>query len=441
MTKSFKLYGLNVEVIRCDGKINTYNYSSTKNADKNNLLYQFGLIENYTSGEVKYSFLDFRFQRESKELPGLNYLWFLNKIKASEVEYNHYSPDQIKILASFIKYALRINGHGEIYSVKMLELLIRGLRDEELVNYFYNYPGGDYSIFFESRASSLMGNPGNYKFANELPVERFQRQRYSVYRLMKDLVRYKAEISTDLTKYEYITAGGIEVPKEVAEKKGDYDWFPITALLGNNTRANLSLMYSGGARCIIRDGNLHTPELAVRVKDKRFLKKLRSSHIITSTLLFNTDVVLDLTKLQLVGPSDCKIKLSEYLDSFMGFRDEKETLMGNYSLIESTVKPKTDETTSYTKRTTRPIETTSYTAVQLCFRYSPKAAETLKTEEEAKEFYNQYRKIVTSQREKTFKVLMSKKLFGISTFDYINRKTRKSVRTYFQRIDVKRRID
>lgn len=243
-------------------------------------------------------------------------IWVLEKTntKNSDYEYDALDSEIVRLVASYLS-----SSH-----VPVAEVFIQALGDLKLQRLFYEAYG-------EERLSKLTFALLNYETVKDKleepridhysPIYQSTR-RYSVYDLIDDLVKDKAEVLTDadlIGKYLRISVGVETGAKFIHEK-----WSKVTGKLGNKRRANMSLTFVGkvkveipenefdiepGSRefpafrslCIIRDGSLWMPRIGVKLKSRDLIGKLKGIGVITGTLLFDGEYTLDLTKLPIVN--------------------------------------------------------------------------------------------------------------------------------------------
>lgn len=156
---------------------------------------------------------------------------------------------------------------------------------------------------------------------------------YTIIDLMEDLVKDKSKILVDrelLGTYNRITKQVID--KSKLSSKVDYEeWNKIIGLVDNSKRANLSLSYvvpvsievpentfnipSGRKElssirtvCIIKDGTLWTPKIAIKVNSLDFKNKLKQLPAFECNIVFDDELILDLTKMPIRQKESGSIK-------------------------------------------------------------------------------------------------------------------------------------
>jgi hypothetical protein len=233
--------------------------------------------------------------------------WVIQKRKNDEfITYDRYDYSVLLgILYSVVSYHL-----------DTAELLCHAIGDGPILNLFYGSFGnfGD----LKNRIKDLEENP-KPKFPDKNYALQYQRSKYSVYDLLYDLVKDRAEVyvGPDLVNYKKMSGG------PGRDYKGLYSWSKVSSILGNRERANLHIIsYSmvnvdvpenklgvdSGKRslkeyktnCIIKDGVLWTRELGVKISPKLH-RKLCPTGCIVGDLLFEGDYLLDLSKLPVIS--------------------------------------------------------------------------------------------------------------------------------------------
>lgn len=285
MINEFKLQGLKLKVVKLEpGSIRE---------QKKRLFYQQALA--VKDGTMTGSLYSLCGSFKLSITPGFTY-YAIEKTR-DVVERSEYSEEEIKILLLFLSVSI-----NSLQIPRHSEFLVRALNDATLTSAFYDEV--DYEKL-KSRITYLLEHIGDYKWAGlgEMHVEQYNRRRYSIYQLINDLVRDKSDICIDPEIFEYkkISRGVVH-----EEDKEDI-WGTVIKKQGNLERANLGVLYkrpSTGSligRCIVRDGAIWTKILIVRVNSPSLIKKFYGAKIVSDTLISKNELILDLTKLPVIG--------------------------------------------------------------------------------------------------------------------------------------------
>ena len=226
-------------------------------------------------------------------------------------------------------------GTPKVY-MDTIEDLVLSTRDSKLIDQFY-------SAYGESGLNALENMAGEmYESANWRPAinqdfdimtcPRLYKKgrRYSVFELVNDLVEDGAKILIDpelVGRYERITASSTRKPEGVEYIMNQL--VPVTAIVGNKTRANLSLQYKAlvsvdvpenefgvepgrreGLTClktinIIRDGRLNMPLLGVKVSSN-LARRLRAVGCIEMNEAYDNLYLVNLKKIPIVCRNNVK---------------------------------------------------------------------------------------------------------------------------------------
>lgn len=250
-----------------------------------------------------------------------NNAWVVKRVKGGRFMDVRYNNDDIKLLLCFA-------GSSCFDYIGLTEKLVLASRVNDAISDFYSYYGEEGKEMLRKRFNSYIKNgldqnccPLSSSYPSIIPM--YERSKYSVHSLINDLCKSHAKILMNeelLGKYNKISFGAVI-------DKGDEDviidedkWCDLVGLLGNKSRANLSVRINqtvvikniekndfgideeitvNGPRtfCIIKDGMLWQKRLAVKV-DKTLKRKLKRYKNLICGELFNDDeLVLDLTKL------------------------------------------------------------------------------------------------------------------------------------------------
>ena len=250
-----------------------------------------------------------------------NNAWVVKRVKGGRFMDVRYNSDDIKLLLCFA-------GSSCFDYVGLTEKLVLASRVNDAISDFYSYYGEEGKNMMKKRFNSYIKNGLDQNcclLSSPYPsiIPTYEKSRYSVHSLINDLCKSHAKILMNeelLGKYNKISFGPVI-------DKGDEDviidedkWCDIIGLLGNKSRANLSVRINqtvvikniekndfgidkeitvDGPRtfCVIKDGMLWQKRLAIKV-DKTLKRKLKRYKNLICGELFNDDeLVLDLTKL------------------------------------------------------------------------------------------------------------------------------------------------
>lgn len=249
--------------------------------------------------------------------------WVIEKTNTKNPEAT-LSIDEKKVLISILPIMMKED------HLDTAELLCRAIKDSKLLNCFYE-SYGDFSNMYKisyNKYCSLEEINDDADISSELLYA--SRRKYSVYDLLNDLIADKASIYTD---YELIGKHYKKISKTVRDGS-EYvpdKWKNIISLIGNRTRANLSLAYYGivsvdipknsfgipegpkelktiKSYCIVKDGVLWTSLIGVRVNSKKLIKKLKLVGVVKGELVFENELLLDLKKLPIIRKSQMKVR-------------------------------------------------------------------------------------------------------------------------------------
>ena len=208
------------------------------------------------------------------------------------------------------------------------ELLCHACGYGNVTKAFYESYGTDMIRDFYRLIDSITSgmSAGSKKSDKKFPCQ-YTAPRYSIYRLLKDMVEAgDVKIYTDpdlIGKYRRITRGVKTAGTLVPDK-----WCEVIGVVGNRTRANLSLSYvstisvpipanSFGitgpkdlecvrSYCIIKDGITWSTKLGIKTKNKSLVRKLHGSGIIEMGLVYDDEYLLDLEKLPVISTNDIR---------------------------------------------------------------------------------------------------------------------------------------
>lgn len=288
MINEFSLRGLKLKVTKLEAGVLT-------RGQKRKFPYQWAvLIDNSSKTTVKP--YPIHGQYSIKEFPGYS-CYILEKTKEVS-DRGEYKIDEIKILLKFLSVSI-----NTIKIPRYTEFLVRALNDESISSRFYS--NVDYKSL-KCRISYLEDNPDMYKWGTERTYsEQYNRRRYSIYQLVNDLVSDNSEICIDneITDYKKISISR----RSIDFKKEDNIWGKIIYKQGNKERANLGITYKVlstdvlSSMCLVRDGGVWTKTIIVKVNSPRLKQRLHSAGIVWGTLISKDELILDLTKLPIIG--------------------------------------------------------------------------------------------------------------------------------------------
>jgi hypothetical protein len=208
------------------------------------------------------------------------------------------------------------------------ELLCHACGYGNVTKAFYESYGTDMIRDFYRLIDSITSgmSSGTKKSDKKFPCQ-YTAPKYNIYRLLKDMVEAgDVKIYTDpdlIGKYKRITRGVKTAGTLVPDK-----WCEVIGIVGNKTRANLSLSYKSTisvpipansfgitgpkdlecirSYCIVKDGIAWSTKLGIKTKNKSLIRKLYGSGIIEMGLVYDDEYLLDLEKLPVISVSDTK---------------------------------------------------------------------------------------------------------------------------------------
>ncbi len=246
--------------------------------------------------------------------------WAIEKVgtKATKVKYNGFEKD---VMLKWMKVLYPSH-------LDTAELLCHACGYGNIMKGFYESYGTEMiRDFYRSIDNITSGlSTGTKKCDKKYPCQ-YIAPKYSVYQLLKDMVEAgDVKIYTDpdlIGKYKRITRGVATAGTLVADK-----WCEVIGLVGNRTRANISLSYKSDisvpipansfgitgpktlecirSYCIIKDGLTWSTKLGIKTKNKSLVKKLYGSGIIDMRLIYDDEYLLDLEKLPVISVSDTR---------------------------------------------------------------------------------------------------------------------------------------
>lgn len=279
MIEEFKLRGLKFKVERIEpGDIRE---------TKKRLAYQHAVYIEDSGNDFKYVSLCGSYRL----IPKAGYSCYgLSRLRTEAVDKGDYTEGELKIL-----YRLLYSMAKEVKIPKFTEILVRGISDVNLTSLFYDKVRSD--SFFKY-LGDLCNGTREYE-RGEIHVETYNRNRYSIYQLIKDLVKDGSSISInpDLVKYTRISLS--KRPEGVGK-----DWAKVISMQGNKYRANVGILCKAESfysMCLVKDGAVHTKTLVVKINDSGLRKKLYSAGLVSGSLVFKDELILDLTKIPVIS--------------------------------------------------------------------------------------------------------------------------------------------
>ena len=220
-----------------------------------------------------------------------------------------YTPEEINILSRVLNVAI-----DSYNNPRLTEILIRAIDDEILTAAFYDQVTKD--KLYE-RITRLV-NGSIYLPGRKLRPTQYDRQRYSVYQLLQDLVKDKAKIFIDK---EYLDHFYTKISASKSLERGTGFWGSILSVQGNQERANLNLLIRGEdsglmSLCIVKDGVTWMTEMIVKVNSKHLRSRLYGAKLIEDKFLGDMEFYLNLRSIPVIGKRYLRgIGKKEYLRS------------------------------------------------------------------------------------------------------------------------------
>lgn len=233
---------------------------------------------------------------------------------------SYYSPEERRAILGFLKY-WESNGKPQHEQFLDIEALLYATGREALIEELYEFSGhwSDFVVFLHNINAETRIDE-EYRVIPFSSSYTADRQEYTITDLIDDLVKDRSNILVDselLGKYTKISRAVIDTESSL---EVDYEsWNPIVKKTSHSSRANLSITYSvpvsievpentfttPGRRnltslrsiCIIRDGLLWSPKIAVKVNSMELRDKLASSPAFIDNILSPEEFILDLTVL------------------------------------------------------------------------------------------------------------------------------------------------
>lgn len=250
-----------------------------------------------------------------------NYLdsaWVVIREKGSKFKGIKYNEEDIRLLIS-------LAGCSTFYYLNLTEGLLLATKCKTLIDRFYSIYGKENENKFINELNSIVRDEKSFERLEFLPVNNnpipiYDRNRYSVYSLLEDLVKDKAKINInkDIVGNKYTKISSCAIFSPTSCKINNDGWGNITSLKRNKKRANISinmdLSVSSNAEeklnlkinktfCIIKDGTLWQKRIAVNVSKTLEKKLKRYDGLVENELLMDHELLLDLSKLPIISKS------------------------------------------------------------------------------------------------------------------------------------------
>lgn len=208
------------------------------------------------------------------------------------------------------------------------ELLCHAVGYGNLLKEFYETYGTDMIRDFYRHIDSIIDGSDRGTKVSKKYAKQYVAPKYSIYELLHDIMEAKdVQIYTDpdlLGEYKRISRLSLTGASWIPDK-----WCKVIGIVGNRTRANLSISYdskvtieipansfgipdgpkeltSTRSFCIIKDGVLWSRRLGIKTKNTTLLRKLRNSRVIEMGLVYDDEYLLDLSKIPVISCSKTK---------------------------------------------------------------------------------------------------------------------------------------
>lgn len=236
-----------------------------------------------------------------------------------------YDKEDLRIIYGFIMATYK-NCH-----LDTCEDLCLATQDENIISLFYKSYG---DLKSSGLSDFLLGTAWNDDYVPKtvqkgtILSKIYGSRRYSVYRLIQDLVNDKAQVLMDKSLVQkYLRISPKKTDSNIKKSNTD-QWWNVISFSGNRERANLSLtveskvtvevpennhgvkpgnrvLSSVASICLIKDGVHHTPEIGVKVS-KTLAQKLRSTGCVEMNLIHSGEYLLDLRHLPVISKTDIR---------------------------------------------------------------------------------------------------------------------------------------
>ena len=205
------------------------------------------------------------------------------------------------------------------------ELLCHAIGYGNLLNEFYSTYGTEMIRDFYKHIDSIIDGAEHGTKSVKKYAKQYVASKYSCYDLLRDIIEAKdVQIYTDsdlLGKYRRISRGTLTGASLIPDR-----WCKAIGIVGNRTRANLSISYDSNVTveipentfgipagpkeltstrsfCIIKDGVLWSRRLGIKTKNQTLLRKLRNSGVIEMGLVYDDEYLLDLSRIPVISCS------------------------------------------------------------------------------------------------------------------------------------------
>ena len=286
--------------------------------------------------------------------------WIMVKTNVKNVDLPNYDIEDLRVLSAFIQYTW-YKGY-----IATCELLCHASGNEGIIDAFYRSYGPLSKAPLGIKFLALKRTNSDFSMAvareSQYP-KCFERRRYSITRLLRDIVKYKAQVLLDsdlVGEYTRISKSG--------KQKSQIDWSTwsdVSSLVGNKERANISL------RVVSKDGNWSSVNVIrdgvrnldyIGIKSKELSKILKKRRLVEFTLIQKDEVLINLEKVPVVSRGDFKPVHSSSLARNFVEKRLADAAVKFYNQLIST--PKGTRKTG-TSSTSSPKSYHHYTAIAL----------------------------------------------------------------------------
>jgi len=209
------------------------------------------------------------------------------------------------------------------------EILVRAVDYGNVTRKFYESYGTDLIREFYNLVGMILdGAVKPTGRSDKKYAPQYIAPKYSILNLMKDIMEAKdVQIYTDpdlIGKYKRISRG-LKLTGEIVPDK----WCKVIGLVGNRTRANLSLSYqtlinitipenefgvkaetrelkTNRSFCIVKDGVVWSKWLGVKTKNTTLVRKMTKAGIIKSSIVYSDEYLLNLESLPAISASEIR---------------------------------------------------------------------------------------------------------------------------------------
>ncbi len=229
-----------------------------------------------------------------------------------------YTSEEINLLSRVLSISVDSENNP-----RLTEILIRAIDDEILTAAFYDQVTEDK---LKERVANLV-NGSIYLPGRKLRPTQYDRQRYSVYQFLQDLVKDKAKIFIDK---EYLDHYYTKISASKSLSAGTGFWGSILSIQGNQERANLSLLIRGEesslmSLCVVKDGATWMKEMIVRINSPRLRSRLYGAKLVDLKFLGDMEFYLDLENIPVIGKRYLRgVGKKEYLKSCFNLLVQEE---------------------------------------------------------------------------------------------------------------------